>query len=187
METLAVSRADRDRLFPLRVSLSNHHIAPKERQIMTLSIGSPAPAFSLPATGGQEISLDKFKGRKVVLYFYPKDDTSGCTREALDFEALRRDFDAADTEIVGVSPDSLKRHDRFRAKHGLALTLASDETKAMLQAYGVWVEKSMYGRKYMGVERTTVLIDRHGRIARIWNRVKVPGHAEEVLEAARGL
>jgi peroxiredoxin Q/BCP len=122
-----------------------------------------------------------------VLYFYPKDDTSGCTREAQDFQALRQDFAAAETEIIGVSPDSLKSHDKFRAKYGLDLTLASDETKAMLEAYGVWVEKSMYGRKYMGVERTTVLIDRDGRIARVWSKVKVPEHAREVLEAARGL
>jgi peroxiredoxin Q/BCP len=154
---------------------------------MTLTIGSPAPAFTLPATDGLQISLDNLKGRKVVLYFYPKDDTSGCTREAQDFQALRQDFAAAETEIIGVSPDSLKSHDKFRAKYGLDLTLASDETKAMLEAYGVWVEKSMYGRKYMGVERTTVLIDRDGRIARVWSKVKVPEHAREVLQAARGL
>lgn len=154
---------------------------------MTLAIGSKAPAFPLPATDGEEITLDKFKGRKVVLYFYPKDDTSGCTREAQDFQALRQDFAAADTEIVGISPDSLKSHDKFRTKHGLDFTLASDETKAMLEAYGVWVEKSMYGRKYMGVERTTVLIDRDGQVVRVWNKVKVPDHAREVLEAAKGL
>ena len=154
---------------------------------MTLMIGSEAPAFTLPATEGQEIDLDTFRGRKVVLYFYPKDDTSGCTREAQDFQALRQDFAAAETEIVGVSPDSLRSHDRFRAKYGLSFPLASDEAKAMLEAYGVWVEKSMYGRKYMGVERTTVLIDRDGTIARIWHKVKVQGHAEEVLAAAKAL
>jgi peroxiredoxin Q/BCP len=154
---------------------------------MMLTIASRAPAFTLPATDGQEITLDKFKGRKLVLYFYPKDDTSGCTLEAQEFQSLRQDFAAADTEIVGISPDSLKSHDKFRAKHGLDFTLASDEAKAMLEAYGVWVEKSMYGRKYMGVERTTVLIDRDGRIARVWNKVKVPGHAKEVLEAAKAL
>jgi len=154
---------------------------------MTLTIGSPAPAFTLPATGEQEISLDQLRGRKVVLYFYPKDDTSGCTRQAQDFQALRQDFAAADIEIVGVSPDSLKSHDKFRAKHGLDFTLASDEAKSMLEAYGVWVEKSMYGRKYMGVERTTVLIDRDGRIARVWRKVKVLDHANEVLEAATAL
>ena len=122
-----------------------------------------------------------------MLYFYPKDDTSGCTLEAQNFQALKQDFAAADTEIIGVSPDSLKSHDRFRAKYGLDFTLASDEAKTMLQAYGVWLEKRMYGRTYMGVERTTVLIDREGRIARVWNKVKVKGHAQEVLAAARAL
>jgi peroxiredoxin Q/BCP len=154
---------------------------------MPLTIGTKAPAFSLPATDGREISLDDLKGRKVVLYFYPKDDTSGCTLEAQDFQALRNEFAAAGTEIVGVSPDSLKSHDRFRAKYGLDFPLVSDEATTMLEAYGVWVEKSMYGRKYMGVERTTVLIDREGNIARVWNKVKVPGHAEEVLKAAKAL
>jgi peroxiredoxin Q/BCP len=154
---------------------------------MSLIIGTRAPAFSLPATDGREISLDGLKGSKVVLYFYPKDDTSGCTLEAQNFQALKADFEAADTEIVGVSPDSLKSHDKFRAKYDLDFTLASDEDTAMLQAYGVWVEKSMYGRKYMGVERTTVLIDRNGIIAQVWSKVKVPGHAEEVLKAAKAL
>ena len=154
---------------------------------MSLIIGSRAPAFSLPATDGREISLDALKGRKFVLYFYPKDDTSGCTLEARAFQALRKDFAAADTEIVGVSPDSLKSHDRFRAKYGLDFALASDEGKTMLEAYGVWVEKSMFGYKYMGVKRTTVLLDREGNIARVWPKVKVKGHAEEVLEAAKNL
>ncbi|MBL0403669.1 peroxiredoxin [Microvirga aerilata] len=154
---------------------------------MHLNIGTKAPAFALPATDGREISLEGLKGRKVVLYFYPKDDTSGCTLEAQNFQALRGDFEAADTEIIGVSPDSLKSHDKFRSKYGLDFTLASDEAKTMLEAYGVWVEKSMYGRTYMGVERTTVLIDREGVIARVWPKVKVPGHAEEVLAAARNL
>ncbi|QFU16358.1 peroxiredoxin [Microvirga thermotolerans] len=154
---------------------------------MTVTTGAAAPPFSLPATDGRRIGLEEFRGRKVVLYFYPKDDTSGCTKEAQEFQALRKDFEAADTEIVGVSPDSVKSHDRFRAKYGLEFPLASDETKAMLEAYGVWVEKSMYGRRYMGVERTTVLIDRDGRIAQIWPKVKVPGHAREVLEAAKAL
>jgi peroxiredoxin Q/BCP len=154
---------------------------------MALSPGNKAPAFSLPATGGQEISLGNLKGKKVVLYFYPKDDTSGCTLEAQDFQALRKDFEAADTEIVGVSPDPLKSHDKFRTKYDLEFPLVSDEAKTMLETYGVWVEKSMYGRKYMGVERTTVLIDREGNIAQVWNKVKVPGHAEEVLAAAKAL
>jgi peroxiredoxin Q/BCP len=149
--------------------------------------GDAAPSFSLPATGGREISLSDLEGRKVVLYFYPKDDTSGCTREAQDFNALREAFAACDTEVIGVSADGLSSHDKFKTKYGLDLTLASDEAKGALEAYGVWVEKSMYGRKYMGVERSTVLIDRDGRIARVWPKVKVPGHAQEVLEAARAL
>jgi peroxiredoxin Q/BCP len=154
---------------------------------MALSIGTRAPDFSLPATDGREISLDGLKGRKVVLYFYPKDDTTGCTLEAQNFQALKAEFAAANTDIVGISPDSMKSHDKFRAKYGLDFALASDEATAMLQGYGVWVEKSMYGRKYMGVERTTVLIDRNGVIAQVWSKVKVPGHAEEVLQAARAL
>jgi len=149
--------------------------------------GDAAPSFSLPATGGREISLSDLEGRKVVLYFYPKDDTSGCTREAQDFNALREAFAACDTEVIGVSADGLSSHDKFKTKYGLDLTLASDEAKGALEAYGVWVEKSMYGRKYMGVERSTVLIDRDGRIARVWPKVKMPGHAQEVLEAARAL
>ena len=148
---------------------------------------SKAPPFSLPATDGRTVTLDGLRGRKAVLYFYPKDDTTGCTLEAQTFQALKRDFAAADTEIIGVSPDSLKSHDRFRAKYGLDFTLASDEETSMLEAYGVWAEKSMYGRQYMGVERTTVLIDRDGVIAQVWPKVKVQGHAEEVLEAARAL
>jgi peroxiredoxin Q/BCP len=154
---------------------------------MALNPGSKASPFSLPATDGRNITLDGLKGRKVVLYFYPKDDTSGCTLEAQNFQALKQDFAVADTEIIGVSPDSLKSHDKFRSKYGLDFTLASDEEKSMLEAYGVWAEKSMYGRTYMGVERTTVLIDRDGVIAQVWPKVKVQGHAEEVLRAAQAL
>jgi len=154
---------------------------------MPLQPGDPAPHFTLSATAGETVSLEALKGRKVVLYFYPKDDTSGCTLEAQSFNALRGAFADAGTEVIGVSPDSLKSHDKFRAKYGLDLTLASDEAKDMLQAYGVWAEKSMYGRKYMGVERTTVLMDRAGRVAQVWSKVKVPGHAQAVLEAARTL
>lgn len=154
---------------------------------MPLQPGNPAPDFALPSGDGRTTSLAGLKGRKAVLYFYPKDDTSGCTLEAQEFNALRDAFLATDTEIIGVSPDGLKSHDKFKAKYGLDLTLASDESKAMLETYGVWVEKSMYGRKYMGVERTTVLIDREGRIAKVWPKVKVPGHAKEVLEAATAL
>ncbi|MDF2811590.1 MAG: peroxiredoxin [Microvirga sp.] len=154
---------------------------------MTLAAGDDAPAFTLPATDGRELTLDSLKGKKVVLYFYPKDDTSGCTLEAKNFQALKSEFEATGTEIIGVSPDAMKSHDKFRSKYGLDFALASDEGKSMLEAYGVWAEKSMYGRKYMGVERTTMLIDRNGKIARVWEKVKVPDHAEEVLAAARAL
>ena len=154
---------------------------------MALTLGDKAPAFALPATDGRTISLDALKGRKAVIYFYPKDDTSGCTQEATDFQARRADFAAADTEVIGVSPDSLKSHDKFRAKHGLDFPLVADESRQLIEALGLWVEKSMYGRKYMGVERATLLIDREGRIAQVWSNVKVPGHADAVLAAARAL
>lgn len=154
---------------------------------MALQAGDTAPEFSLPGAGGETITLSALNGRKLVLYFYPKDDTSGCTLEAQGFNALGQDFAAAEAVVIGVSPDSVKSHDKFRAKYGLTFPLASDEAKSMLEAYGVWAEKSMYGRKYMGVERTTMLIDREGRIARVWPKVKVPGHADEVLEVARAL
>lgn len=154
---------------------------------MPLQPGDTAPLFSLPGAGGETIALDSLRGHKIVLYFYPKDDTSGCTLEAQGFNAQSAAFAEAGAQVIGVSPDSVKSHDKFRAKYGLTFPLASDEAKSMLEAYGVWVEKSMYGRKYMGVERTTLLIDREGRIARIWPRVKVPGHVEEVLEAVRAL
>lgn len=154
---------------------------------MALSEGDLAPDFNLPTDGGGSLALSELRGRKVVLYAYPKDDTEACTKEAIAFNGLRREFAAADTDIVGISPDPVKRHDRFKAKYQLAIPLVADETRAMLEAYGLWVEKSMYGRKYMGVERTTFLIDRDGCIARIWPKVKVAGHAEEVLAAAREL
>ena len=154
---------------------------------MSLKIGDAAPAFSLPTDGGGTISLAGLKGRNVCLYFYPKDDTSGCTKEAIAFNGLRADFAAANTTIIGLSADSVASHDKFKKKYDLGFTLASDEAKAALEAYGVWVEKSMYGKKYMGIERTTVLIDTAGKVAAIWNKVKVDGHAEEVLAAARSL
>jgi thioredoxin-dependent peroxiredoxin len=144
----------------------------------------PAPRFSLPRDGGGNISLDEFAGRKLVLYFYPKADTPGCTLESQAFSALRNSFDKAGAAVVGVSADPIKAQDAFKKKYGLDIPLASDETRQMIQDYGVWVEKSMYGRKYMGIERTTFLIDPHGRIARIWRKVKVKGHADEVLLAA---
>lgn len=155
-------------------------------KIPVLKEGDLAPSFDLPGAGGERIALSGFAGKKLALYFYPKDDTSGCTKEAIEFNGLRSDFAKAGTTVVGVSPDSPAKHDKFRAKYELAFPLASDEAKEMLAAYGVWVEKSMYGRKYMGVERSTVLIGADGKIVKIWRKVKVPGHAEAVLAAAKG-
>ncbi len=152
-----------------------------------LKEGDQAPDFTLARDGGATLSLAALKGRAVVLYAYPKDDTPGCTKEAIAFNGLRSEFDKAGAEIIGISPDPVKSHDKFKAKHGLDFALVADESQDVLQAYGIWVEKSMYGRSYMGVERTTFLIDREGRIARIWPKVKVPGHAEEVLAAVREL
>jgi peroxiredoxin Q/BCP len=152
-----------------------------------LVAGAKAPAFRLPRDGGATVSLADFKGRKLVLYFYPKADTPGCTKEAVAFSALRAGFAKANTDILGVSADSVAAQDKFKAKHKLKISLASDETKAMLTTYGAWGEKSMYGRKFMGVIRKTFLIDAKGTIARIWPSVRVPGHAEEVLEAAKAL
>ncbi|MEP9376306.1 peroxiredoxin [Aquabacter sp. CN5-332] len=149
--------------------------------------GSKPPPFSLPRDGGGEVSLKDFKGRKLVLYFYPKANTEGCTKEAMAFNALRGAFEAADTAILGVSADPVKAQDRFKAKYDLAFPLASDETQAMLEAYGVWVEKSMYGRKFMGIRRATLLIGRNGKVAKAWPNVKVAGHAEEVLAAAQAV
>lgn len=149
--------------------------------------GADAPDFALPRDGGGTISLSEFRGRPVVLFFYPKDDTEGCTMEAKDFTAAKADFDAAGVGLIGLSPDPVKKHDRFVQKHALAVPLASDESHETLEAYGVWKEKSMYGRTYMGVERTTVLVDADGRIADIWSKVKVKGHVEAVLDAARKL
>ena len=131
--------------------------------------------------------MSDFRGKNVVLFFYPKNDTSGCTAEAIDFTALKPEFDVLDTVLLGMSPDSPKSHDKFKSKHALTVSLVSDQEKETLQAYGVWVEKSMYGRKYMGVERSTYLIDREGRIAECWRKVKVPGHAQSVLEATKAL
>ena len=152
-----------------------------------LVVGAKAPAFTLPRDGGTRVALKDFKGRNLVLYFYPKADTPGCTKEAIAFSSLRAAFAKAGTDILGVSADPVAAQDKFKAKHKLSIGLASDETKKMLEDYGAWGEKSMYGRKYMGVFRKTFLIGGDGRIAHIWPNVKVPGHAEEVLEAARAL
>ena len=154
---------------------------------MPLKEGDKAPDFTLARDGGGTMSLAEHKGRKVVLYAYPKDDTPGCTQEAIAFNDLRREFAAADTGIIGLSPDPVKKHDKFKTKHGLEFPLIADEARTLLEAFGLWVEKSLYGRRYMGVERTTILIDKDGVIARIWPKVKVAGHAEEVLAAARAL
>lgn len=159
----------------------------KSEGMTNIKIGELAPNFDLPGDSGTTVSLAAHRGDIVVLFFYPKDDTPACTTEAIDFTALKPQFDALGVVLIGVSPDSAKKHDRFKTKHELTVALASDEERAALESYGLWVEKSMYGRKYMGVERTTLLIDGEGRIARIWNKVKVRGHAAEVLEAARAL
>jgi thioredoxin-dependent peroxiredoxin len=154
---------------------------------LALSEGDKAPAFSLPTDGGGTASLAGFKGRKLVLFFFPKADTEGCTKEAKDFSALAQAFAKARTDILGVSADPVARQDAFKRKHQLTIPLGSDESLKMLKAYGVWVEKSMYGRTFMGVARTTFLIGPTGLIARVWPKVKVPDHAKEVLEAAKGL
>jgi len=154
---------------------------------VSLEAGDKAPDFTLPADGGGTVSLKALKGKPVVLYFYPKDDTSGCTAEACAFRDAHPDFSRVKAEIVGISRDSVASHDEFKQKFKLPFPLASDEDGTVCQAYGVWVEKSMHGRKYMGIERSTFLIDAKGAVRNVWRKVKVPGHAEEVLEAVRAL
>jgi peroxiredoxin Q/BCP len=149
--------------------------------------GSFAPDFELPRDSGETLRLSSLRGKPVVLYFYPKDDTSGCTVEAVDFSTRKADFEALGAVILGVSPDSVKSHDKFKCKHELTIDLLSDTEKEVIQAYGLWVEKSMYGRKYMGVERSTFLIDANGVIAESWIKVKIPGHVDAVLEATKKL
>ena len=153
--------------------------------------GALAPDFTLPAVTApgrtEDVTLSALTGTKVVLFFYPRDDTSGCTRENEAFSALLADFEAAGTRVYGISRDSLASHDKFMVKKSLAVPLLSDEASDVCERYGVWKEKSMYGKTFMGIERTTVLIGADGRVARVWPKVKVPGHAEEVLEAARKL
>lgn len=154
---------------------------------VTLEPGAPAPDFSLPRDGGDMVSLSDFAGKPVVLYFYPKDDTSGCTKEAIGFTEAVAEFEAAGAVILGVSKDSVKKHDKFVAKHDLKIALLSDEESDLCERYGVWVEKSMYGKTYMGIERATFLIDADGKIAQVWRKVKVPGHVEAVLAAVKAL
>jgi thioredoxin-dependent peroxiredoxin len=152
-----------------------------------LNMGDPVPDVTLTGMDGEPLSLAAFRGNKLVLYFYPKDDTTGCTREAQDFTALASEFEKAGTWIVGVSKDPPKSHHRFTEKYELKVGLASDLDGSVCEAFGVWGEKSLYGRKYLGIERATFLIDRDGTVARAWRKVKVAGHAEEVLAAARDL
>jgi len=152
-----------------------------------LSPGHPAPAFRLPTDDGGEISTAKLKGKPFVIYFYPKDDTSGCTKEAVSFSEEKKNFDALGVAVIGVSKDSVASHKKFRDKHGLSIILASDTDIATAQAYGVWIEKTLYGRRYMGMERATFLVDAKGRIKQIWRNVRVPGHVVGVLDAARML
>ncbi len=152
-----------------------------------LKVGAKAPSFTLDADSGGKLSLSGLKGQTVVLYFYPKDDTSGCTAEAIAFSKAAKAFAAADAIVIGVSKDSVASHQKFKAKHRLAVTLAADEDIKVAEAYGVWVEKSMYGRRYMGMERATFLIDGKGVIRHIWRKVKVAGHSEDVLAAVKAL
>jgi len=154
---------------------------------MMLNEGDQAPEVSFEGPDGNETTLQAWRGRKLVLYFYPKDDTSGCTKEAQEFTALADDFAAAGVALLGVSKDTAKKHKAFTDKYGLKVPLGTDAEGQLLEAFGSWIEKSMYGRKYMGIDRSTFLIDKDGRVARIWRKVKVPGHAAEVLEAARAL
>jgi peroxiredoxin Q/BCP len=152
-----------------------------------LAEGAKAPDFKLPTDGGGTFQLSANKGKPVVLFFYPKDDTSGCTAEAVAFSGAKSDFEKLGIVVAGISPDPVKSHDKFRDKHSLTVPLVSDEEKTALSAYGVWKEKSMYGKKYMGVERSTFLIGKDGKVARAWRKVSVPGHVDEVLSAARSL
>jgi peroxiredoxin Q/BCP len=154
---------------------------------MTATLGQPAPDFTLATDGGGSLSLAELRGKTVVLYFYPKDDTPGCTKEACGFRDNLPDFSAIDAVVVGASKDSVARHDKFKAKYELPFPLVSDSEGTLCEAYGTWVEKSMYGKKYMGIERATFLIDGDGVLRREWRKVKVKGHVEEVLAAARAL
>ncbi len=150
-------------------------------------IGDHAPAFTLPRDGGDITSLSDFAGQNIVLFFYPKDDTPGCTKEAIGFTEHLAAFQEANTIVLGVSKDSIKKHDKFAAKHDLKVALLSDEESQLCETFGVWVEKQMYGKTYMGIERATYLIDTKGKITNIWRKVKVPGHVEAVLAAAKAL
>ena len=153
----------------------------------TANVGDKAPDFDLASAGGGRVTLSDFAGKAVVLYFYPKDDTPGCTKESQGFSEAAAEFAALNTVVVGVSKDSVASHDKFKAKYDLSLHLGSDPDGAVIAAYGTWVEKNMYGRTYMGIERSTFLIGADGRLAQVWRKVRVPGHVAEVLKAASGL
>ncbi|SOD89291.1 thioredoxin-dependent thiol peroxidase [Caenispirillum bisanense] len=154
---------------------------------MTLSVGDTAPDFTLPTDGGGSVTLSDLRGKPVVLYFYPKDDTPGCTTEACDFRDAMPDFSGIDAVVIGISKDTVAKHDKFKAKHGLTFPLASDAEGDVCERYGVWKEKSMYGKTFLGIERSTFLVGRDGTLARVWPKVKVKGHAAEVLEAVKAL
>jgi thioredoxin-dependent peroxiredoxin len=172
---------------PKKLIKSDLSDTPKPAAGTGLAEGAPAPAFSLPRDGGGSASLADYAGKKLVLFFYPRADTPGCTREAIDFTRLRSAFADAGAEVFGISADTVKAQESFRDKHQLSVPLISDEQHDMLEAYGAWGEKSMYGRTFMGIIRTTVLIGADGRIARIWRNVRVDGHADEVLAAAQAI
>ena len=155
--------------------------------MVQISKGDQAPDFNLPTDDGGQFTLSANNDKLIVLFFYPKDDTSGCTKEAIEFTEKLSEFEKLGALVVGLSPDPVKKHDKFKAKHDLKMMLVSDEEKEALQAYGIWVEKSMYGRKYMGVVRTTLLIDKSGTVVEAWHKVKVPGHVDAVLEAIKNL
>ncbi len=154
---------------------------------MSLEVGSPAPDFTLPTDGGGSVTLSALKGKTVIVYFYPKDDTPGCTKEACTFGEQLPNFSKVDAVVIGISKDSVASHDKFKRKYNLPFILASDEKSDVTERFGAWVEKSMYGKKYMGIDRSTFLIDKAGVVRGVWRKVKVPGHVEEVLKAAQGL
>ncbi|MET3906830.1 peroxiredoxin Q/BCP [Bradyrhizobium sp. S3.3.6] len=168
-------------------SLSAKSLSAKSLSAKSLAEGQKAPAFRLPRDGGNVVTLSDYAGQKLVLFFYPRADTPGCTREAIDFTRLKDAFTAAGTAVLGISADPLKAQEKFRDKHSLGIPLISDEQHEMLEAYGAWGEKSMYGKSFLGILRTTVLIGSDGKVARIWRNVRVDGHADEVLLAARSL
>jgi peroxiredoxin Q/BCP len=154
---------------------------------MSVNVGDKAPDFTLATDGGGSVTLSKLQGKPVVIYFYPKDDTSGCTAEACGFRDSLADYGATGAAVIGISKDSVASHDKFKAKYQLPFALASDDKGEVVEKYGVWVEKSMYGRKYMGIDRSTFLIDKTGTVRGVWHKVKVPGHVAEVLKAAKAL